>query len=54
VTLWLGEAAWIRGAGLLLAAGALAFAATLARVLHHLLPCARRPVAAVAPRAGAA
>jgi hypothetical protein len=50
----LGEAEWIRGAGLLVAAGALAFAATLGRVLHHLMPCARRAVAAPASRAGAA
>jgi ABC-type antimicrobial peptide transport system permease subunit len=50
----LGEATWIRAAGLLVAAGALAFAASLARVLHHLMPCARRVAVAPAPRAGAA
>lgn len=50
----LGEVEWIRGAGLLVAAGALAFAATLGRVLHHLMPCARRGVVAPASRAGAA
>jgi hypothetical protein len=50
----LGEATWIRAAGLLVAAGALAFAASLGRVLHHLMPCARRTVVASAPRAGAA
>jgi hypothetical protein len=49
-----GEPAGIRAAGLLVAAGALAFAATLARVLHHLMPCARRVAAAPARRAGAA
>jgi hypothetical protein len=51
--LWLGEAAWIRAAGLLVSGGALAFAATLARVLHHLTRCARRPVV-TAPPVGAA
>jgi hypothetical protein len=50
----LGEATWIRGAGLLVATGALAFAASLARVLHHLMPCARRAMVAPASRAGAA
>ena len=50
----LGEVEWIRGAGLLVAAGALAFAATLGRVVHHLMPCARRGVVAPASRAGAA
>jgi hypothetical protein len=50
----LGEVEWIRGAGLLVAAGALAFAATLGRVLHHLMPCARRAVVAPARRAGTA
>jgi hypothetical protein len=50
----LGDATWIRGAGLLVAAGALAFAATLGRVLHHLMPCARGRVVAPASRAGAA
>ena len=37
-----GEAGWIRLAGVLLGAGGLAFLAALARVLHHLAPCARR------------
>ena len=50
----LGEAMWIRAAGLLVAGGALAFAASLTRVLHHLMPCARRAVVAPAPRAGTA
>jgi hypothetical protein len=50
----LGEVEWIRGAGLLVAAGALAFAATLGRVVHHLMPCARRGVVAPASRAGTA
>jgi hypothetical protein len=50
----LGEPAWIRAAGTLVAAGALAFAATLARVLHHLTPCARRAVVTPARPAGAA
>ncbi len=36
-----GEAAWIRAAGLLLAPGALAFAAVLGRVLTHLWGAAR-------------
>jgi hypothetical protein len=40
-----GETAWIRAAGGLTAAGALAFAATLARVLHHVMPCAARELA---------
>jgi len=31
-----GEAAWIRAAGAVLALGALAFAAALARILGHL------------------
>ncbi|HEX9820498.1 MAG TPA: hypothetical protein VGD07_12930 [Methylomirabilota bacterium] len=51
--LWLGEPAWIRAAGAVVAAGAVMFAATLARVLHHLMPCARR-AAAPASRVGAA
>jgi hypothetical protein len=50
----LGEPAGIRTAGLLVAAGALAFAVTLARVLHHLMPCARRATVAPARRVGAA
>jgi hypothetical protein len=50
----LGEPAGIRAAGLLVAAGALAFAVTLARVLHHLMPCARRATVAPARRVGAA
>jgi hypothetical protein len=50
----LGEPMWIRAGGLLVALGALAFAGALARVLHHLMPCARRMVVAPAPRVGAA
>jgi len=50
----LGEPTWIRAAGLLVAAGALTFAATLAHVLHHLMPCARRATVVPARRAGAA
>ena len=45
-----GEAAWIRSAGVALALGAFAFAAALARVLRHLVtPC---PAPRVAPSAG--
>jgi hypothetical protein len=36
------EPLWIRAAAVLIATGALAFAATLAHVLHHLMPCAAR------------
>jgi hypothetical protein len=50
----LGEAAWIRAAGLLVAAGALVFAASLARVVHHLMPCAGRATVAPVRRVGAA
>ena len=50
----LGEAAWIRAAGLLVAAGALVFAASLARVIHHLMPCAGRATVAPVRRVGAA
>src|SRR5262245_10171271 len=46
-----GEVEWIRGAGVIVALGALAFGAALARVLHHLMPCASRPVGAATPRA---
>ncbi len=42
VALAAGDAAWIRLAGAALAAGALAFVATLARVLHHLAPSGTR------------
>ena len=45
-----GDATWIRLAGLLTATGALAFAAALARVLHHLMPGSAR---GLAPAAGA-
>ena len=45
-----GEAAWIRVAGVLTATGALALAATLARVLHHLMPCAARELTPAAGR----
>jgi hypothetical protein len=44
--LWFGEPAWIRAAGLLVAAGALAFGAALGHVFQHLRPCAQRPVVA--------
>ena len=54
VALWLGESGWIEAAGVVVAAGALALAVTLGHVLHHLLPCARRPVVAASPRTGAA
>lgn len=37
-----GGAAWIRLAGAVIALGALAFLATLARTLHHLAPCPAR------------
>ena len=35
-TVWLGDVVWIRGAGALVALGALAFATALARILGHL------------------
>ncbi len=38
-----GDATAIRAAGLVVGAGALAFGAALARVVHHLMPCAMRP-----------
>jgi hypothetical protein len=40
--LWLGEPAGIRAAGLVVTGGSLAFAATLGRTLHHLVPCPLR------------
>jgi hypothetical protein len=40
-----GDVTWIRLAGVLTATGALAFAAALARVLHHLMPCGARGLA---------
>lgn len=43
--LWIGDPAWIRAAGLVVAAGALAFAATLVRALRHLLSRAEQAVA---------
>jgi hypothetical protein len=50
---WLGDPALLRAAGAAVALGALVFAATLVRVLHHLAPCPlRRKMAASA--AGAA
>jgi hypothetical protein len=52
LTLWLGEVAWIRAAGGLLAAGTLVFAASLTVVLRHLRPCVR-PAAAVGDAARA-
>ncbi|HUF90991.1 MAG TPA: hypothetical protein VMR23_01350 [Candidatus Limnocylindria bacterium] len=39
----IGQATAIRAAGLVVAAGAVAFGAALARVVHHLVPCAMRP-----------
>lgn len=45
--LWLADAAAIRAAGLVVAAGAVALAVTLGRLLQHLLP---RRAPAVAPR----
>jgi hypothetical protein len=39
IALALGEPGAIRAAGLVTAGGALAFGATVARVLHHLMPC---------------
>ena len=37
VALWVGDAVWIRAAGLVVVAGAITFAATLAGVLRHLV-----------------
>ena len=34
-----GKVAWIRAVGIVIAVGTIAFATTLARVFHHLLPC---------------
>jgi hypothetical protein len=48
-----GEAGWVRAAGVVLAAGGAAFAATLARVVHHATPCAARRAAASFPQAAA-
>jgi hypothetical protein len=48
-----GEAAWIRAAGALVTLGALAFVTSLARVLHHLAPCATRRRGPVPARAAA-
>jgi hypothetical protein len=39
---WLGNLALLRAAGAAVALGALAFAVTLARVLHHVVPCPLR------------
>ena len=47
VALWLGDAGGIRAAGLVLAAGAVVFGATLARVLRRL--CHRAPASSLAP-----
>ncbi len=46
-----GDATWIRASGGVVTLGALAFLASLARVLQHLAPCAarRRPVGIAAP-----
>jgi hypothetical protein len=48
----LGDLTWLRAAGVAVAVGASAFAVTLARVLHHLVPGALHRKAA--PAAGAA
>jgi len=45
VALWIGEAVWIRAAGLVVAAGAITLGATLAGVLRHLV---QRPAPAAA------
>jgi hypothetical protein len=45
-----GEPIWIRAAGVIIATGALTFAATLARVLHHLMPCPARHLATATGR----
>lgn len=42
VAVALGDPVLVRAAGIVLAAGALAFAATLIRMLHHVLPCPLR------------
>jgi hypothetical protein len=54
LALWVGDATAIRATGAIVAAGALTFAATLARVLHHAVPGACRTATTPAPRAGAA
>jgi len=46
-----GSAPLIGGAGIALAAGAVCFAATLARILHHLARCGRQPAATAGARA---
>jgi hypothetical protein len=46
VALWIGEAVWIRAAGIAVAAGAIALGATLAGVLRHLV---RRPAPSAMP-----
>jgi hypothetical protein len=43
VAVGLGDAAVIRAASIVVLVGCLAFAASVARVLHHLVPCALRP-----------
>lgn len=53
LAVYAGEAGPIRAAGGLLAAGTVAFAVTLARVLHHLRPCAARRLTAARPQARA-
>ena len=45
-----GHARLIGAAGVILAAGALCFAAAVARVLHHMAPCGRQPAAAAGAR----
>lgn len=53
VAVALGEPLVVRVAGVAIAAGALAFAATLARMLHHLVPCPLRRAARVSAGAEA-
>jgi hypothetical protein len=49
-TLAVGDARLIGAAGMILAAGALCFAAAVARVLYHMVPSGRRPAAAAGAR----
>jgi len=46
-----GSAPLIDGAGIALAAGAVCFAATIVRILHHLARCGRQPAATAGARA---
>ncbi len=45
-----GHAQLIGAAGVILAAGAVCFAAAVARVLHHMAPCGRRPAVTAGAR----